>query len=416
MVGAVKQPQVGARSTVALAVATAAGNGLAYVFTIAMSRLLGAVDFGALGTLLGVWLIAQVPATALQLTVARSVAADSASVPRLLSLGVRLGSALAVLLALLAWPLASLLHVPVAAALWLAVGQLPTMVLFAALGVAQGRSRFGTFGLLLAGFHAVRLVAGVLAAAVLDLGVSGVLAAVALAATAAASYGWIASRDTGLDAAAGAAGPDRALLAHLLRGTASMGALLLLTVVDLLLAGHYLGGDARGVYATGNVLTRVAFWGPQFIGTLAYPWLARPSSRDRARRLALLAVGAIGGLGVLLAAVAGRPVVGLVFGPAYAPLGPIAALFVLVGAAAAILNVVLLDDVATGRALGTRLSYAAAAVEALLIAGWRHASPAQVVSTAAVVCALTAVVAVAVTTRPGSTRSAVAVVGDVDAV
>src|SRR5262249_9677326 len=64
--------------------------------------------------------------------------------------------------------------------------------------------------------------------------------------------------------------------AVLARGTASMGGLLLLTTADLLLAGHYLAGDARGVYASGNVLTRVAFWGPQFIGTLAYPWLVRP--------------------------------------------------------------------------------------------------------------------------------------------
>ena len=47
----------GARSALALALATAAGNILAYVFTIAMSRMLGVRDFGELGTLLGIWLI-----------------------------------------------------------------------------------------------------------------------------------------------------------------------------------------------------------------------------------------------------------------------------------------------------------------------------------------------------------------------
>src|SRR5262249_54659443 len=67
----------GARSTLALAMATVAANVLAYVFTIALSRLLGVRDFGELGTLLAVWLIAQIPAVACQLTAARAVAAGS---------------------------------------------------------------------------------------------------------------------------------------------------------------------------------------------------------------------------------------------------------------------------------------------------------------------------------------------------
>src|SRR5205814_7637563 len=71
---AMSQPRFGNTSAVALAVATAAGNILAYVFTIAMSRLLGVRDFGELGTLLGIWLIAQIPAVACQLTAARALA------------------------------------------------------------------------------------------------------------------------------------------------------------------------------------------------------------------------------------------------------------------------------------------------------------------------------------------------------
>jgi O-antigen/teichoic acid export membrane protein len=387
----VERARLGAGSTLAFALATAAGNGLAYVFTIAMSRLLGAGDFGALGTLLGVWLIAQVPAVAYQLTAARAVAAGSADAPALLAFGAVLGLVIAGALAVLAVPLAAVLHVGMAAVLWLAVGQFPTMVLFAALGVCQGRSRFGAYGLLLAGFHAVRLVAGV-AAALAGTGPAGVLAATALASGVAAVVGW---RTCG-----GTLRMERLLwdqVAHLARGAVSMGALLLLTTADLLLAGHYLLGDARGVYASGNVLTRGAFWGPQFIGMLAYPWLARPADRDRARRLALLAVTAVGAAAVLVAAVAGRLLVSVVFGPAYASLAPLAELFVLVGASAAVLNVVLLDDVATGRVLGTRLCYAAVAVEAVLVAAWRHATPAEVVGTAAVVCTITAASAVVVT-------------------
>jgi O-antigen/teichoic acid export membrane protein len=388
-------------------VATAAGNGLAYIFTITMSRLLGADGFGALGTLLGVWVIAQVPAVAWQLTVARAVAAGPVRVRRYLSLGVRLGLLITSLMALGAWPLAVVLHVGVAAVLWLAAGQLPTMMLFACLGVAQGRSRFGAYGVVLAGFHLVRLVAGV-AAALAGLGTTGVLAATFVAASCAAAAGWVATFGVYRDA------PDvplavREWIGPLLRGTASMGALLVLTTTDLLLAGHYLTGDARGVYASGNVMTRAAFWGPQFIGMFAYPSMSRPAQRDRARRLAVVAVAALGLAGMLLVLVAGPLVVRVVFGPDYASLAPLAPLFVLVGAAAAVLNVVLLDDVATGRAIGTRLSYGAVLLETLLVAVWWHDRPAAVVGTAAVVCAATAVLAVLLTTRAaGSARHPVA--------
>src|SRR5262249_35809318 len=68
----------GARSALAFGVASAAANVLAYVFTIAMSRLLGVRDFGEMGTQLAVWLIAQIPTRACQLTAAKAVAAGLA--------------------------------------------------------------------------------------------------------------------------------------------------------------------------------------------------------------------------------------------------------------------------------------------------------------------------------------------------
>ena len=395
----------------ALAAATAAGNILAYVFTIAMSRLLGVRDFGELGTLLGVWLIAQIPPLACQLAVARALAGgpDGSGGPHgsglpggvapMLWLGVRLGTAGTAVLALAAVPLAAALHVGVLAVVWLAVGQLPLTVLFAALGVLQGRSAFGRFGGLLAGFQALRLVAGGAVAAA-GFGPAAVLASTAVASLATAAGGWwLATRVA--QAAESRPDPPRPW-GTLLRGTASMGGLLLLTTADLLLAGHFLAGDARGVYAGGNVLTRIAFWGPQFIGTLAYPWLVRPADRARARRLALLAIGGLGLAGVLVATVAGPLLVSVMFGTAYRSLGPLAPLFVLVGAAAAVLNLVLLDDVATGRALGTRLAFGAIALEAAGVALWWHGTPGQVAATAAVVCSVTALLAVLVTNgRPG---------------
>jgi hypothetical protein len=79
-------------------------------------------------------------------------------------------------------------------------------------------------------------------------------------------------------------------------------------------------------------------------------------------------------------------------------------LFVLLGAAAAVLNVVLLDDVATGRSVGTRLAFTAIAVEAVAVTVWWHSSPAQVVATAATASSAAALLAVARTSGGASDR------------
>src|SRR5215210_5619999 len=56
---------------VGLAVATMAANGIAVVFTIVFTRLLGADDYGSLAALLNLSVILFVPGSALQVVVAR---------------------------------------------------------------------------------------------------------------------------------------------------------------------------------------------------------------------------------------------------------------------------------------------------------------------------------------------------------
>ena len=93
-------------AALALGVATAVGHALSYAFSLVLSRALGPADFGALGALLGIAVVASVPATALQTQVARfSAIADTGGMARQsyrLSWWIGLGQGL--VLAALAFP------------------------------------------------------------------------------------------------------------------------------------------------------------------------------------------------------------------------------------------------------------------------------------------------------------------------
>ena len=61
-----------------LAVGMLAGNALSYGFSFALSHQLGSADYGQIGTLLALFLIASIPATALQAVTARRIATAKA--------------------------------------------------------------------------------------------------------------------------------------------------------------------------------------------------------------------------------------------------------------------------------------------------------------------------------------------------
>src|SRR5260370_12839064 len=94
-----------ARGGAALWVASTLGNGLAYGFTAVVARSFGPAQYGALGALLGAALIGAIPAGALQYVLARRTAAGHLerdhNEPAGLRLSVRVGTALAALVAAL---------------------------------------------------------------------------------------------------------------------------------------------------------------------------------------------------------------------------------------------------------------------------------------------------------------------------
>ncbi len=369
------------RSAVVLAAATTVANLLGYVLVLLLTRSLSAQDLGAAGALLNLAVIGMVPAVALQLVVARAVAGAPAPTPdgvpqveavppgAAVRVAVETGLLLCVLVAVAAPALERFLRLDGPwAALLVGAWLLPATVVFAAQGLLQGRERFLALSAVLVLAAAARPLGGAVEA-VTGAGVTALMGFVA-AGTAVAAL--VALRLVGeplhvlAPAARAAAGRLRGPLAGAAVTTAG---LLTLANVDLLLARHVLDPAASGSYAVGALFAKGAFWAPQFVSTLLYPRMAQPGRRSRA------VVGAVGictavGVGAVLVTLAlGGPLVTVVAGSAYRPLGPSLWLFAALGGALAVAQVLLYARLAVGdRTIGAAawLCIAGLAVAVLL--------------------------------------------------
>jgi O-antigen/teichoic acid export membrane protein len=180
----------------------------------------------------------------------------------------------------------------------------------------------------------------------------------------------------------------------------AMGALLLLSNLDLLLGRHVLSGTVSGRYAAGNVVAKVAFWLPQAVALAVLPRLSRGVDRRKALREALLLTAALAGAIVVVAAVAGVLVTRVAFGPRYASIGSVAWLFAVQGGILALLQLLILDDIATRSRVVAPLALIAAAVEVVVVLSTGISTPHALIATATIVAAVLGV-AVAVRRRLG---------------
>ncbi len=381
------------RAGLVVAPAMAVSNGLNYAFNLVMVRLLEPGAYGALGALLAVVLIGTVPGLAVQAVVARHTAVrggDRAAVAELWSRTLAAVSwvslGLGLVVAAAAPALAAFLHLgSLAPALWLAASILPLPLVSALQGMLQGVQRFGALGAALLVNAVARLAVGVgLVAA--GHGVDGALAGsvagsavavlVLLAAVRPAPALGLASASAPRPAPAPASALGREV------GAASLAflGLLLLTNVDLLLARHYLPARASGLYAAGSVVTKIAYWAPQFVATIVFPRLATArAGRQRLLGRAAMVVAGLGlGLVVVVAAAPGLAVA-LPFGAAYRGVGPALPLFAALGTALALAQLLLFSGIAAGDRHGHRLLGAAVAVEVAAIALGLHHSVTEVV-------------------------------------
>jgi O-antigen/teichoic acid export membrane protein len=387
------------RAFLVVAPAMAAANALNYAFNLVMSRLLGPADYGALGALLALVLVGTVPGVALQAVVARHTTLAGRAVGRLWSrvlvAVLAVGGALG-LLALAASPaVAAFLHLPsLGPCLWLAAALLPLPLLSAVQGMLQGREWFGLLAAVLLVAAAGRLAVG-LGLVEGGLGVEGALAATAIGSAVAvlvavprlrAQGGWERGRGWRWPRKGS---PAAAVAGEVAAAAAGVLGLLLLANVDVLLARHFLPAEASGLYAAGAVLTKIAFWAPQFVVTLVFPRLVTAADRRRLLGRSAAVVAAVGAPLVVAAALAPRLAARLSFGEAYLDVGPTLPLFAALGTGLALVQLVLFTGMASADRGMYRLLLAAVAAEAVLVAVFLHDSVAQIVGASlAVVAAL----------------------------
>ncbi|HWG25696.1 hypothetical protein [Actinospica sp.] len=387
-----------------LAVGMLSGNALSYGFSFALSHHLGAADYGQIGTLLALFLIASIPATALQAVTARRIAAakaqDGATAGErvhaiagpLLRWSVLVGAAEAVLFVLLS-PLisAALPAITTAQVAWTAVSLLPFSVISGYFGLSQGSSRFRDFTLLFMLVYGMKLVAGVAVGMTLA-NPTLVMAAVALSwfPTCAVCHYLLRDMVTVRTLIRG----DGYLL-ELRRASWGMGVALLLSLLDGLLSAHYYRGPTLGSYQAGALFTRAGYFGPQFVGILVYPRLAVPETRKTALRVGVLASVAIGAFVIMVSALSAGPLIDFAFGEHYTvgsdfDLSKVAWIFAYAGAMQSLVQLAQLDAVARGSAAVGWLVLCGTGAELLTIMTVAHHDPVQLISVAAIVATVTA--------------------------
>ena len=324
---------------VAVTVAAALSNALAYLVPVLAARRLDSGELSALAAALGLVAIASVPGLGLQLAVAVHHARYGPSAAGRLTL-VTAGLSAGALLA--ATPLlTTALRLPIEVPALLAVTTAAVVLSSRWLGELQG----GQFFLRLAAGMALLAAArygGVVAGLMLGGGLTASLLTGALTAGLAPLMLAHLARPT--RAAPATAPPLTA--SQVVGGCGATLAMLVVSYADLLLARQILPPAESGAYAVGTVLTKGALWAPQVITVLALPRLARGDRRSRT--VALTVTGACGLLLVLASALAGGFAFRLAGGAAYARLGGHAPVFAAVGALYALVFVLLNAQVAAG--------------------------------------------------------------------
>jgi O-antigen/teichoic acid export membrane protein len=392
---------------VLVAVGTLAGNMLAYGFSVAIARQLDQTGYGQIGALLTILLVASIPATAIQAVTARRVASVRAQDPAalraftapLVRWSLLTGVAMAVVLGGLAPAVSALLPaVSTGQVAWTALALVPSALIYCYLGIAQGGSRFRAYTALFMAMNGAKLAAGLAAGAL------GATPGLIMGAVAAAWFVTAAVAHFGLRDMVGRPRFERGIGFVRELGTASwsLGAVLLLSLLDGLLAAHYFGGDALGRYQAGAMFTRAGYFAPQFAGVLAYPKLAVPETRRKALTTAMALSVGIGLAMVLTTAAAAEPLVRLAFGAKYLgtaagfDLTSAAWMFALSGATQAMVQLALLDAVARRSHVIGWLVFGGIVAEAAVILAVAHHSATQLITTAAVCGTVTAAVSLTV--------------------
>jgi O-antigen/teichoic acid export membrane protein len=389
---------------------TAAGmmvmNLLLYLFTLAASRLLGPEDFGAVSALLGILLVANVGALALQATAARRIATspsarrDEVAHDVIVSTWhVAIGLSAVFLLATPIFMVA--LHTPLVPALMVGLTVGPLTMIGGYLGVLQGSAQWRWLAVTFIAVGAGRAGLGVLGILAKET-VTGAMVGVFFGALVPAFTGWWGCRHV----PHGAVGRHHGVLREVWHNGHSLLAFFVLTNLDVLIARNQFSHFESGLYAAGSILTKTCLFLPQFVLIVAFPKMAQDQAlndQDRAWLKPLGAVVALGAAAVVGCALLPDLAVMFVGGEEYAPLADYAWLFTLEGTAFAVLQMIVYRQIARQAHVAVYLWCAAAL---LLVLGVLFAHDNQELVT--IVIAMVFAVSIPVTLAKASGRASAA--------
>jgi O-antigen/teichoic acid export membrane protein len=285
-------------------IASILANGLNYLFNFCTNRLLPPQEYGALSSLLALFMILAIPSTSASAVTVQYVsrfhaqgAPDDAGALflRLLRYLGGYGLVLLIGLGLLAGVIAKFLqlpsHWPVIA---LATALLPSVMLPVAQGGLQGIQRFWALsGTMLLG-SSVRLLAGVLLIW-LGWGVSGALVASTFAGLFALTGAMWILRPIWQSAGWNSSSSDQGVLQYATTAFWGILAFTVLTNVDVILVKHFFMPKEAGFYATASTLSRIILYLPTAVSTVLFPKAAERHAREEdssglARESLLLAI------------------------------------------------------------------------------------------------------------------------------
>ena len=378
-----------AKGLVFVGAATLIGNGAAYLLSMIAARILTPAEFGALGALLALLVILSTVAIATQAVTARRVAVATDERPQVEGEAIRLSTVVAATIVVggcvVAWPLAQVFAIPVLAVAtgFASIGFV--VIGSAAMGIAQGREQHARLSWAFVANGAGRAIGGIIGVVLLDsvVGVGiGILLGCAFGA--AVAYQIICPRTWSHGLSAGARGE----FAHVLH---ALFVLFTLTNVDVLLARLFLTEDQSGEYSVGVLLAKIAFFLPNAIVIVLFPKMTSANSR-RAVYVATALTAFVGLCITSFSFFFGDFVIRVLGGTQYPDLGSEAWLFALEGSLFGIVQVLLYARLATQDRSAVLAVWVALIVLVVIVAGWRHDSVAQIVTTVVVVSLALAIV------------------------
>ena len=322
-------------------------NVTVYAFNVLAARLLVPREFGALTALFGIILVGTVVQLGLQAVTARrlAVAPESrgeiiADTVRVTALGATaVGVAVAATTVVMTPALRLDSYWPV---ILCGATLVPMTVMGAQSGIAQGTSRWGFLTAIYIGNGLGRMVGGTVALLISPTPTSAMIG-IAIGAWTPVLAGVYLLR--GHLTRSNRARSRRSMLREALLSTGTLLAFFVLSNMDALIARNLLDGHESGLYASGLILAKAAFFFPQFVSVVLYPDLARATTHH-ARLRAVSLVALLGGLTVAGTVALPQLALILVGGDEYAAIRDRLWLFATAGSLLAIVYVLVFDALA----------------------------------------------------------------------